>query len=261
MSLHTSSWGFGLSFLCTLLCSLASTNVHAYTVTLKNCTPQTIKGDKCICDVDKLLPTQMSYSARETELLRASLEKIPRDETKNLFYEQIQKAQKIAIGPDGLYELGPIDWIRAHRSLKIRAMVCDVVVNLVSLSLTDFWGSLLMRKWVAPIDENGIGMYPIKKIPAMDHSMNDPYRGLVYEIRRRHGIERSDDPFADFKWANYFRKHVKLKEDSEDKAASEHAFQSAATEALEWAHKTEAVGLPGFTNRDRRAVIKFTGGE
>ena len=252
--------GFGLFLLLALIAHLPSKTAHAYTVTMKNCSAQTVKGEKCICDVDKLEPTQMSYSARETELLRASLDKLTRGETKDLFYKQIQNAQRIAIGSSGLYELGPVDWIRAHRLLKIRAMVCDVVVNISTLSLTDFWGSLLMRKWVAPIDENGIGMYPLKKIPVMDHIMNDPYRGLVYELRRRESIGSSNDPFADFKWANYFRKHVKWKEDSEDKDASEHAFKMAVTEAIDWARKTDAVGLPGFTNRNHKPVT-FRGGE
>ncbi len=90
----------------------------------------------------------------------------------------------------------------------------------------------------------------------------DPYRSLAWIVRDRHGYLKTDAPFSEFKWANFFRNCILL---DQDIRAGKHTFDAVVFEvdqhgmleltddgkevnedALFLAASAEARGLPDF---------------
>jgi len=71
---------------------------------------------------------------------------------------------------------------------------------------------------------------------------DDPYRSLAWLVRKNGGYKKTAIPFAEFKWARYFRKKIKL-------SGKKHAIKDALPLALELARDPEAENLPGYIGK------------
>jgi hypothetical protein len=91
-----------------------------------------------------------------------------------------------------------------------RGMVqVGVVTDLSALSATEFWVYLDHLSWVHPYDKHG-KRRPLKEMPSSFQELrDDPYRSLAGEVRDSGGFAKSDAPFLEFLWTNYFRAHVR----------------------------------------------------
>jgi hypothetical protein len=69
---------------------------------------------------------------------------------------------------------------------------------------------------------------------------DDPFRSLAGEIRRTGGFAKDTTPFAEFLWADFFRRRIKRKD------VQKH-FGSAARRALKLAKSEDARYLPGWS--------------
>lgn len=96
------------------------------------------------------------------------------------------------------------------------------------------------RHWVYLFDEEGRGPKTPADLPKKIAELrDDPYRGLAWAVRKQNGFAKTDDPFAEFRWANYLRQRVKIGERPGD-------FERAVELALPFCRLKDAKDLPGY---------------
>jgi hypothetical protein len=89
-------------------------------------------------------------------------------------------------------------------------------------------------------DQFGAGPHDPNHLPEDVRGMaDDPFRSIAWQVRKRGGYEKTSVPFAEFRWAAYFREHVKTYPTRAD-------FEAAVVEALKIAHDAAARDLPGW---------------
>ena len=87
-------------------------------------------------------------------------------------------------------------------------MQVGVVRDLSALDASAFWIYLDHLSWVHPYDQHG-RRRSFKDMPSSMRSLrNDPYRSLAGEVRDAGGFAKSDQPFLEFLWTNFFRTNV-----------------------------------------------------
>jgi hypothetical protein len=103
---------------------------------------------------------------------------------------------------------------------------------------SDFWRRMKKEKKVWLHDASG------KRIAHRDLPRDirglgdDPYRSLSGKVRDLGGYGKTTEPFAEFHWALFFRKHIKTRPDKD--------FDRAVKEAMVLAKDSRAKGLPGY---------------
>ena len=89
-------------------------------------------------------------------------------------------------------------------------------------------------------DQYGVGPHDPNHLPEDVRGMaDDPFRSVAWQVRKRGGYEKSDEPFAEFQWAQYFRERLKTYPTRAD-------FEKAVVEAMRLVHDPAAKGLPGY---------------
>lgn len=116
------------------------------------------------------------------------------------------------------------------------------LADLSALEPTEFWNIMDHRRWVYPYDAAG-ARQPFAAIPkAITALADDPWRSLAGAVRSAGGYAKENEPFAEFLWADFFRRRI-------DPALLASDFGTAMATALALAHRPAAAHLPGWTAR------------
>jgi hypothetical protein len=92
-------------------------------------------------------------------------------------------------------------------------------------------------------DQFGAGPHDPNHLPEDVRGLaDDPYRSLAGEVRKRGGYEKTAVPFAEFKWANFFRERLKTYPTKAD-------FDKAVAEAMRLVADPAAKDLPGYKTK------------
>jgi hypothetical protein len=114
-----------------------------------------------------------------------------------------------------------------------------IVKDLSKLTESEFWIYLDHLSWVHPYDHRG-ERRSLNDIPASFQKLrDDPYRSLAGDVRDAGGFAKSDEPYLEFLWSNFFRAHISLR------LLSSH-YQRATKRALKLAHSGKTAHLPGW---------------
>ncbi len=137
------------------------------------------------------------------------------------------------------------------------AVVVQVMMNWRHLQGYHFWQSMFRARWVHLFHPNGGGpISPEKLCGHVKDLGNDPYRSLSWYVRKRYGYAKSEAPFAEFLWAEFFR-HRMLLDDRILKGdiresdfligeLPEDARTALIDKAWNYTRSPEAAGLPGY---------------
>jgi hypothetical protein len=115
-----------------------------------------------------------------------------------------------------------------------------VWADLSALAKDEFWVVMDHRQWLHPYDARG-RRKPFTDIPkALAALVDDPYRSLAAAVRMDGGFPKDQTPFAEFLWADFFRRRVsaELLRDAPD---------AALDVALRLVHDKAAMHLPGWS--------------
>ena len=108
------------------------------------------------------------------------------------------------------------------------------------LALAEFWVVMDHHQWVHPYDARG-RRRPVKELPqSLEELVDDPYRSLAGEVRNAGGYPKDATPFAEFLWADFFRRRIAAR------VVMQHPDE-ALRMALNLCHTPEAAHLPGWT--------------
>jgi hypothetical protein len=119
---------------------------------------------------------------------------------------------------------------------------CYVVLlkDLALLEKDEFWVVMDHHQWVHPYDAQGRRLTVAALPKTAEEMTDDPYRSLAGEVRNAGGFPKDATPFAEFLWADFFRRRITLAQLQRDPAA---ALQAALT----LCHSAEAAHLPGWS--------------
>jgi len=144
------------------------------------------------------------------------------------------------VGPQGkLYITDHHHLGRAALEVGITTMFCEILDDLSSHDVASFWQKMEQNFWVHPLDEHGVCHLYSKLPPDLAHLVDDVYRSLAGYVRNSGGYDKSDEPFAEFVWADFFRRHVAVELLTSD-------FATAVKMALPMAKSHYAKRLPGY---------------
>lgn len=210
-----------------------------------NCDNRASINSICTINLEDIRPTQVAIGQLEIQSrIKTIQEKL--NQGGHIDELKLKEPEPTVLGPD--HQVFIVDhhhFAVALLDLGEKQSVAKVIANYSDLSWDEFWKKMLKNKWVYLYDEKGKAV-SIDQIPQrLTQLTNDPYRSLAWLVRIHQGYQKTDIPFADFEWANYFRNKVKLPIDSTT-YADKKGWDSALKNALALSQSSKASLLPGY---------------
>jgi hypothetical protein len=185
-----------------------------------------------------LRPTQMAVGMRQVEAKRLKIERRA-GSTRRLRRYVEKRPVPAVLGPDEEF------YIVDHHHLSLALWQSDVDEVLVRIigDLSDLPKGTFLRAmasfgWLHPYDAQGRRISPTQLPTALDKLRPDLYRDLAWSVRQAGGFVKSEIPFSEFAWANFFRRRIPTAEVSRD-------FDRAHAHAMRLALTPDARHLPG----------------
>ena len=185
-----------------------------------------------------LRPTQMALGMKEVEHRVNIIRGLKKEELQD--YLHVRKVP-VVLAPKGrIYLVDRHHLVRACWEASVTEVTTDVIADLSAHSFDDLWAKMKESNWIFPFDQFGGGPHDPIHLPENVRGMaDDPYRSLAWMVRDKGGFQKSPQPFAEFHWANYLRKHMRLHPAFDN-------IHEAITEALHLCRHPQANHLPGF---------------
>jgi hypothetical protein len=186
----------------------------------------------------KLRPTQMTLGYAEVAHKRKEWRKLGAKAARQFLRDHRFPAIR---GPKGrLYITDHHHLGRALQQEKIASVMVAVLADLSDLDRGEFWVLMDYQQWAHPYDAEG-RRRDFSAIPkSLKLLPDDPFRSLAAEVRRDQDYPKDETPFAEFLWADFFRRRIPASTlRREPKRALKRAQRLART--LEAAH------LPGWS--------------
>ena len=123
-----------------------------------------------------------------------------------------------------------------------------LLADLSKMRASKFWVDMAAKGWVHAFDGKG-RKRPISAVPRKIEDMeDDPYRSLAGFVRLRGGFLKSESPFAEFLWADFYRSRIALK-------LLKKNFGKGLVEAREFASSADAAQLPGYISAQKAKKV------
>ena len=184
-------------------------------------------------------PTQMAVGMRAVAAKRVKVER--RTESARKLRKYLEKRPVPAIlGPDGGYHI--ID--HHHLSLALWQSDVDeafvtVIGDLSHLSKQGFLQKMSADRLLHSYDADGRRVCPTRLPASLGELKCDSYRDLAWSVREAGGFAKSAAPFAEFRWATFFRERIAA-------AAVRRDFERAHDSAMRLSRSWDARRLPGY---------------
>ncbi len=194
-----------------------------------------------------LKPTQFSVGLLEVEYKVVGLKKLKSKKLKKLIDETeipvvISPWKEICVTDHHHFLFAC--WHADIR--KVRVRVIKDFSN-AKLSYHQFWRKLAKMNLAYLYDQFGEGPRNPLYLPMDIRGMaDDPYRSLAWITRKEGGYENSNKTFAEFAWADFFRKRKLLERQGRK------GFHLAFQRAVKLAKSNSAMGLPGYINKKKQ---------
>ena len=187
-------------------------------------------------ELKSLRPTQMTVGHREVARKRHDWRQVRRKGSKFLGRHMLP----VVSGPGG--DLWLIDQHHLACALAEEG-IQDVLVSIIAkadhLDKKTFLAFMDNRGWLHVYDKHG-NKRSWKHLPAdLDGLEDDPYRSLAGDVRRLGGYAKTETPYSEFLWADFFRTQIKSGQLRRD-------YEACVERAVELAHSHEAAYLPGY---------------
>lgn len=189
-------------------------------------------------DLRQLRPTQITVGYAEVAQKRALWSGMDKGERHKFLDEHWFPAVR---GPKDNYYI--VDHHHLGRALLDESVSqCYLVLlkDLGQLDKDEFWVVMDHNQWVHPYDARGRRLTVAALPKTLEELADDPYRSLAGEVRHAGGFPKDATPFAEFLWADFFRRRIKLTQLQRD---PDRALQAALT----LCHSPEAAHLPGWS--------------
>ena len=127
---------------------------------------------------------------------------------------------------------------RAAHDAGVEIGFIELLADFSTGTVAEFWRQMDGNRWVHPLDEYGV-RHTYELIPKhVDKLRDDVYRSLAGYVRNAGGYDKTPTAFAEFVWADFFRRSIAIEDVGAD-------FSAAVQLALQLAHSEAVRGLPG----------------
>jgi len=187
--------------------------------------------------IHKLRPTQITVGMYEVQDKRAKLESLKPHEQREFLEAHAIPA---VWGPeDKLYITDHHHLGRAASEAGLDTGFFLVEDDFSKHELADFWRAMEAARWAHPIDEQGQRCSCLSIPNHLTLLRDDVYRSLAGYVRDAGGYTKTPTAFAEFLWADFFRKRIPVGPTRSD-------FDRAVAQALKLARDPAARELPGY---------------
>lgn len=202
--------------------------------------PSPTLGDIIEAPVALLRPTQIAVGMG---LVARKLRKIQKRATCSR-----QMAKAIAKRPiPAVYGPGGQLFMVDHHHFGMALTLADVttahvriVADASDLDRSAFWRRMEENGFLYPYDELGERVAPSELPRTLAAMRHDPFRDLAWLAREAGGFDKVSEPFAEFRWANYFRDNIPL-------SLIRREPKEALRRALKLSRSRAASRLPGYS--------------
>lgn len=147
------------------------------------------------------------------------------------------------VGPEGrLYITDHHHLGRAALEAGVPTGFFLVEADLSKCTLESFWKEMNENLWVHPLDENGVRHCYSTLPDSLDKLVDDVYRSLAGYVRDEGGFDKTPTAFAEFIWADFFRRNIAIETVRSD-------FQTAVQAGISLAHGKWAKNIPGYNRK------------
>ena len=144
------------------------------------------------------------------------------------------------IGPQGrLYITDHHHLGRAAVEANVSTGFFLVEADLSKCNETSFWKEMNESQWVHPLDENGVRHFYSTIPDRLSKLVDDIYRSLAGYVRDAHGYDKTPTAFAEFIWADFFRRNIPIETVRSD-------FHTAVQAGISLAQSRWAKHIPGY---------------
>ena len=186
----------------------------------------------------RLRPTQMTVGFAEVQAKRVVWAGLARGDRQRFLSSHWFPAVR---GPGENFYV--VDHHHAGLALMQEGVAQGFVVQLndfSQLSKDEFWTLMEHHQWIHPYNSEGKRLTPAALPKTLEGLADDPYRSLAGAVRNAGGFPKDQTPFAEFLWADFFRRRIKAAKLARD---SDAALQTA----LALCHSGAAAHLPGWS--------------
>jgi len=190
-----------------------------------------------VSPVKKLRPAQMTVGMIEVKDKKKFLASLKVGEQRDFMRAHSIPA---VVGAKGLlfitdhHHLG-----RAAYEAGVTTGFFEVEADFSDCDPATFWSEMDKNRWVHPLDEYGTRHYYSAIPRRLDQLVDDVYRSLAGYVRNAGGYEKTPTAFAEFVWADFFRRSIPIEDVKAD-------FATAVRTAMPLAKSEAALGMPGF---------------
>lgn len=196
------------------------------------------KGAKLMVPLGVLRPTQITIGAYHVAQKIHVTRRVPPDR-RAAFLDRHRV--HVVIGPEqALYVVDHHHWVRAWHDMGMSHVPALVLADLSTMTEAAFWRYMVANHLVHPYDERG-KRRPLSELPdAVHHMHDDPYRSLEAFVQLAGGYRKVKQAYPDFRWADFFRRHI------DGPLDTRHNFAVAVAHGFRLAHSARARKLPGY---------------
>ncbi len=194
---------------------------------------------RAIVKISQLKPTQITVGRLQVKHKRARLRQLEKRPCELVDFI-LEHPIRVVLGPNKkAYVIDRHHLALALLEERFETAPMDVEEDFSQLSKTAFWNKMQALNFVHPYDANG-KRRSLTHIPKKLEALEDnPYRSLAGFVREAGGFSKVTTPYAEFLWADFYRKHIK------EKWLKKH-FDRALEQAVLLAQTKDARKLPGF---------------
>jgi hypothetical protein len=188
-------------------------------------------------NISDLHPTQPAVGFREVKRKKNKIESFKSHKNRDEYFQQ--NSVPIVLGPDGqIYMIDHHHFTLAAAQAGYDQVYVHIVADFSAFHIHEFWNEMKKKAWVY-LKDNGkkISEYQLPRY--ITWLKNDPYRSLAGKVRQEGGFDKTEKPFAEFEWADFYRSRIS--EELIDKD-----YNKAVAIALKLAKTYEAKRLPGY---------------
>jgi hypothetical protein len=187
-----------------------------------------------------LHPTQLTVGMAVVQDKRKHLEGMKAADRQEFMKEHPMPA---VVGPQGkLYITDHHHLGRAALEAGVATGFFQVEADLSKNTVESFWKEMNENLWVHPLDENGV-RHCYSTIPdSLGKLVDDIYRSLAGYVRDEGGYDKTPTAFAEFIWADFFRRNIAIETVKSD-------FQTAVHAGIALAQSKWAKNIPGYNRK------------
>lgn len=144
------------------------------------------------------------------------------------------------VGPQGRFYITDHHHLgRAAWDAGVTTACLEIEEDLSKCTVETFWKEMNDNHWVHPLDENGVRHFYNTIPDDLGKLMDDVYRSLAGYVRDKGGYDKTPTAFAEFVWADFFRRNIAIETVRAD-------FHTAVQAGLSLAQSKIAKTIPGF---------------